>query len=1028
MKKILRKTLKITGITLLVLIVAAFLIPVLFKKHITDLVKKEINKSLVAKVDFSDVSLSLFRHFPKISISLDNLTVVGTEEFAKDTLISTKTFDASVNLISAIKGKDIKVYGVYLESPRIHALVNKEGKANWDIAKEDGDTATATAASSPSEFKMSLSKYEISNGYIYYKDESSDMSAEISGLDHEGSGDFTSEVFTLATKTKIDAADFTYASIPYLANTKAEIDADIEIDNSTGKYSFKTDDIALNDLKLNAEGFFQLANDSTYNMDIKFNTPSNEFKDILSLIPGIYKQDFDKIKTSGQAAFNGFVKGTYSPQQMPAYDVNLDVKDGMFQYPDLPKPVKNIQLAMHVSNPDGQTDNTIVDISKGHVEMDNEPFDFKLLFKNPETVQYIDAIAKGKIDLANLSKFVKLDAGTKLAGLVAADVFAKGNMSALQDQQGDFTAGGFLDIKNLFYSSPDFPQPVQNGNMKIQLENSGGIADNTSIDVSDGHIELGNDPFDFSLKLRHPMSSADFNGAAKGQFTLDNVKQFVQLDPATTVSGKLNADLGFSGNKTAIDKGEYDKIIVNGTAGLANFKYKSVDYPTGVTISMLSLLFNKNMVLLQELNGNYLKTNFTGDGVVYNPVGYAMQDRPLSGTLNVQADKMNLNDWMGTDTTTSANSSTAAASTTTSAPFLVPSNIDLTINAKAGQVKYDDVDYNNINGTLVLNDETVRLQNVKADALDGTMSFNGSYSTKINKKEPAISMSYDVKDIDVQKAFLSFNTVQKLMPIAQFLAGKLSSQFSMTGKLGGDMMPDLNSLSGKGNLLLIEGVLKKFAPLEKIANTLQIEELKSVTIKDVKNYIEFANGKVLVKPFSLKVKDIEMQIGGLHSLDQTIDYAVQMKVPRKYLGTQGNNLVNNLAAQAGNKGVPIELGDVVDLNIKLGGSLTNPTIQTDLKEVAGDAIKDLQQQAVDFAKAKADTVKQTVKDTLTAVKNQAVIALKDELKNKLLGNKDSVKPNNIDSTKKKTEQTLKNTFNSLLNKKKKPVSDTTRKN
>ncbi len=90
---------------------------------------------------------------------------------------------------------------------------------------------------------------------------------------------------------------------------------------------------------------------------------------------------------------------------------------------------------------------------------------------------------------------------------------------------------------------------------------------------------------------------------------------------------------------------------------------------------------------------------------------------------------MNLNDWMGTDTTTST------ASTSSSAPFMVPAGINLTINAKAGKVKYDKVDYNNINGTLVLNDETVKLQNIKTEALDGTMSFNGSYSTKTNKKE-----------------------------------------------------------------------------------------------------------------------------------------------------------------------------------------------------------------------------------------------------------------------------------------------------
>jgi AsmA-like C-terminal region len=1026
MKKVLKKVLKITGITLLVLIAAVFLIPIIFKKQITALVKKEINKSLTAKVDFKDVNLSLFRHFPKISIGLDELTVAGTNEFAGDTLISAKTLDASVNLMSVIKGKDINVYGVYLESPRIHALVNKNGKANWDITKESADTSTS-ADTSPSEFKMKLQKYKITNGYIYYKDESSDMSAEITGLDHEGSGDFTQDVFTLSTKTKAAAADFTYASIPYLANTKAEIDADIEIDNKTSKYTFHTKDITLNNLKLNADGFFQLVNDSTYNMDIKFKTPSNEFKDILSMIPAIYKQDFDKIKTSGQAAFNGFVKGTYSPQQMPAYDVNLEVKDGFFQYPDLPKPVKNIQLAIHVNNPDGKTDNVVVDISKGHLEMDNEPFDFKLLFKNPETSKYIDAVAKGKLDLANVSKFVKLEDGTKLAGLVWADVFAKGKMSGLQNQQGDFTAGGFLDIKNLFFSSGAFPQPVQNGNMKVQLENSGGIADNTSVNISSGHIEVGKDPVDFTLQLHHPMSTMDFSGTAKGKFTLDNIKQFVQLDPGTSIGGILNADLGFNGNKTAIDKKEYDKINVSGTAGLNHLKYVSKDYPTGLTIVNTDLGFNQKSVTLKDLNGNYLNTNFSANGVFNNFVGYAMQDQPLSGTLNVTADKMSLNEWMGTDAATVASSSTTTAKTSAAAPFLVPSNINLVINAKAGRVKYDKVDYNNINGTLVLNDETLKFQNVKTEALDGTILLNGSYSTKTNKKEPAINISYDVKGVDIQKAFFSFNTIQKLMPIGQFLAGKLNSQLSMTGNLDGDMMPDFSTLTGKGNLLLIEGVLKKFAPLEKIAGALQIDELKSIAIKDIKNYFEFANGKVLIKPFNLKVKDIEMQIGGMHGLDQTIDYAVQMKVPRKYLGNEGNNLLNNLASQANSKGIPVNLGEVVNLNIKLGGSITNPSIKTDLKEIAGDAIKDMQQQAVDFAKAKADTVKQTIKDTLNSVKNQVVNDLKDEIKNKVFGNKDSAKANNLDSTKKKTEKTLKNTINNLFNKKKKPASDSTNK-
>jgi ElaB/YqjD/DUF883 family membrane-anchored ribosome-binding protein len=152
-----------------------------------------------------------------------------------------------------------------------------------------------------------------------------------------------------------------------------------------------------------------------------------------------------------------------------------------------------------------------------------------------------------------------------------------------------------------------------------------------------------------------------------------------------------------------------------------------------------------------------------------------------------------------------------------------------------------------------------------------------------------------------------------------------------------------------------------------------------------------------------------------------------MKVPRKYLGNEGNNIVNNLASQATGKGIPVKLGDVVNLNIKISGKMTDPTIKTELKEVAGDAIKDMQQQAVDFAKAKVDTAKQTVKDSLNAVKNQVLNDLKNEAKDRLLGNKDSIKGNAPAETKSKAEQTLKNTLNNFLNKKKKMPADTTGK-
>ena len=707
------------------------------------------------------------------------------------------------------------------------------------------------------------------------------MSSEISNLNHSGSGDFTSDLFTLKTKTVIDA--------------------DIEVDNKTGKYSFKTDKISLNELKLNAEGFFQLLNDSVYNMDIKYNAPSTEFKNILSLIPVVYQKDFASVKTSGVAVFNGFVKGTYSSHQIPAYNLNLGVNNGFFQYPDLPRPVKNINLTVKVDNPDGIADHTTVDISQAHMEMDNEPFDFRVLLKTPISDMYVDASAKGKLDLSKVAQLVKLESGTRLSGL-------------------------------------------------------------------------------------------------------------------------LNADVSVSGNMSAIEKQQYDKFNAAGTVNLSDFSYASKAYPDGVKLNTLLASFNPRNVTLSNLSGQYMKTNFTANGSIDNLLPYALKNKMLSGVLNIKADQVNLDDWMGTS------SDTSSKSTAASAPFAVPANLDFVVNAGVDKVHYDKLDLQHLSGSLVLKDETVTINNIKSEALDGTININGSYSTKLSKAKPTISLNYDVKGLDVEKTFNTFNTVQKLMPVGKFIAGKLSSQLSFTGKLGDNMMPDLNSLTGNGNLLLIEGFLKKFAPLEKLASTLNVKELESISVKDIKNYFEFANGKVLVKPFKVKVKDIDMEIGGMHGLDQSLDYVINMKLPRALMGEKGNAFINNLVGQFDNKGLPIKLGDFVNLKVNMGGTITNPVLKTDLKKAAGSLADDLKKQATDFAKAKIDSTKtavtNAVKDTVASLKKQALQSAGDELKKQLLGKQDT---SSTGDGKKKVEESAKGLLENINPfKKKKAPADTTK--
>src|SRR5579862_1650817 len=157
----------------------------------------------------------------------------------------------------------------------------------------------------------------------------------IRGLNHSGSGNFNDQQFDLTTKTEVDSVSLKYGGIEYLSNKRAAIDAIIGISENYTKYTFKQNLVKLNDFALGFDGWFK-RNNKDFGMDINFKSSENSFKSILSLVPGMYSRDFNKVETEGDLSFSGFAKGTYSDKQMPAFSLNLLVKDAMFKYPSLP--------------------------------------------------------------------------------------------------------------------------------------------------------------------------------------------------------------------------------------------------------------------------------------------------------------------------------------------------------------------------------------------------------------------------------------------------------------------------------------------------------------------------------------------------------------------------------------------------------------------------------------------------------------------------------------------------------------------
>ena len=173
------------------------------------------------------------------------------------------------------------------------------------------------------------------------------------------------------------------------------MDAVISIAEDYTKYTFKENKAKINEFAMSFDGWFKM-NENDYGMDISFKSPDNSFKSLLSIIPGMYTGSFESIETKGELAFGGFVKGTYSEKQMPAFNLNLLVKDAMFKYPDLPTPINNINLDLLVDNKDGIIDHTIIDLKKLHLDFGTNPVDARAL---------ITALYPTNVDAAGVGNF-----------------------------------------------------------------------------------------------------------------------------------------------------------------------------------------------------------------------------------------------------------------------------------------------------------------------------------------------------------------------------------------------------------------------------------------------------------------------------------------------------------------------------------------------------------------------------------------------------------------------------------------------
>lgn len=836
------KKISIGIVLFLVLFIGALVaIPFIFKGKINTILKEEVNKKLNAKVDYGDFSFSLLRSFPNLHFNLEDFVVVGKNEFKGDTLTHIPNLYLTVDVKSVINGGPYKFLYLKLVEPGVNAKVSYLGKANWDILRPSPKSSSAGS----SDFSLDFKKIIIEKANIIYDDKQGSIYAKLDDLNFEGKGDLTRDIYDLITKTTIASTTVKSGGTTYLSKTKIDAAVDLVVDNKASKYTFKENSVKLNDLALKFDGFVKTKKDAT-DLDVKFAAQQTTFKSLLSLVPTIYKTDFDKLKSSGSLAFGGFVRGTYSDKTLPAFDLNLKVNNGMFQYPDLPVAVKNVFINADIAKPQGSLNLMVIDVQKLH-------------------------------------------------------------------------------------------------------------------------LEAGTDPIDAVINVRTPITDPNVNAKINGKMNLANVPKFYPLEGVKTIAGLLQLNMEFRGKQSDMVMKNYSKIYAAGTASVNNLIYDSKETPRALKVSDLRLTFKPENVVLENLVAQIGRTDIRATGTLANFIAYTFGKGSLNGTLDLQSNVFDANEWLAKDPQANVVPDTAKSQF-----FKVPDHIGFTANSSFGKVYYEDLMLSNVKGQVVVRDETIYLNDLFANLLGGAATISAVYDTKL-KDHPDVSFSYDIKNFDIQQTVKQVGFSEKLAPVMRFIQGEFSSNLKGSGKLNPDMTVDYNSLLGDGKVEIPSARIVNLPILNEINKVAKIPALQNLEIKNGWTVLKFKDGKVAVDPTTIKFGNgYDINFKGKNGFDQSIDYDMQLNVPSKELGP-ATSLAQGMLAKV--PGINASMPEMVGFVFKVTGSATKPQVKLNKVLAGGSSVKDVAKSAVDDVKNQAtnkvDEVKQQAQNAFDQQKKAA---------------------------------------------------------
>jgi hypothetical protein len=503
----------------------------------------------------------------------------------------------------------------------------------------------------------------------------------------------------------------------------------------------------------------------------------------------------------------------------------------------------------------------------------------------------------------------------------------------------------------------DLPLPARSIFMDLALSNPGGSADSTVVKLDRLHLMLGQNPIDAKMVLTTPVSDPNVDASVNGKVDLADLGRTVKLDGIDQLAGIIAANASVRARQSYLKSKQYGRVAASGSVDVSGVTVKGKALPNALAIQQASLTLAPQRAQLKSFTGAIGSSDIQASGTLENLLAFALTDDTLRGTATVRSNHFDLDEWK-------------SGSDSAAQIIAVPPKIDFTLDATVAKLTFDNLEMTDARGRVRVNDQRATLQQFQMNTLGGQIGLSGYYETTQPAK-PTFDVGFKMTKVDIPSAFKALTTVQMLAPIAKYATGTVTTDLHVSGALGKNMLPLFPGLNGTGTLQTSQLAVHDFPALNKIADVTKLQFLNDPTLQPLQAAFAIREGRLFVKPFDVKVGGITTRIAGSNGLDQSLQYTLDLRVPRAMLGTAANQALAGLISKAGNAGIDLNAAPEIPLAVTIGGTVTNPTVKADVGSVAASAAKAAEQAVATKVSAEAARLVTDAEQRATALKQNA---------------------------------------------------------